>query len=120
VYDGPSYVTMIVSLLVAAWCFVAAARDSWIGRTHLAGLVLVEAAVLVQGVVAVVRIGGGERPYEMATFVAYLVVVVALLPVAVVLSFMERTRWGSVIAGAGAAVVTVLVLRLLQVWTPLR
>jgi hypothetical protein len=120
VHDGPAYVTMIVSLLVAAWCFVAAARDSWIDRTHLAGIALVEVAVVVQVVMAVARIVGGERPYEFATFVGYLIVSVALLPVAVVLSYMEQTRWGSVIAGAGALVVAVLVLRLLQVWTPLR
>lgn len=119
-YDGPAFLTMIVSLLVAAWCFVAAARGTWIDRTHLAGLALVQAAVVAQVVVAVVRIGGGERPEQFATFVGYVIAGVALLPLAVVLSFMERTRWGSVIAGAGVLVLAVLVLRLLQVWTPLR
>jgi hypothetical protein len=43
-----------------------------------------------------------------------------MVPLVVVLSFMERTRWGSVIAGSGAVVVAVLVLRLQQVWVPLR
>ncbi len=54
------------------------------------------------------------------TFVGYLVAASVLLPLAVALSFMERTRWGSVIAGAGSLVLAVLVLRLLQVWTPPR
>ena len=110
---------MIVALLIGAWCFVAAARDRWIGRPHLVGLVVVEAALLAQAIVAVVRIAGGERPEEFATFLGYLVTSVVVLPLAVALSFMERTRWGAVIAGAGAVVVAVLTLRLQQVWTPL-
>lgn len=119
-YEGPAYATMIVSLLVAAWCFLAASRDSWINWTHLAGLALAEAAVVGQVIVAVGRIAGGERPEQFVTFVGYVIAGVALLPAAVGLSFMERTRWGSVIAGAGVLVLAVLVLRLLQVWTPLR
>jgi hypothetical protein len=120
VYDGPAYATIIVSLLVAAWCFVAASRDSWIDWTHLAGLALAEAAVVGQVVVAVARMIGGERPEQLATFLGYVIAAVALLPAAVGLSFMERTRWGSIIAGAGVLVLAVLVLRLLQVWTPLQ
>jgi hypothetical protein len=36
------------------------------------------------------------------------------------LSILEPTRWGSVIAGSGSIVVAILMLRLLQTWTPLR
>jgi len=116
VYWGLAVTIMIASLLVAAWCFVAVTRDRWIDMTHLAGLVVVEVALLAQATVALVRIGGGDRPDEFATFVGYLATSVVVVPVAVVLSFMERTRWGSVIAGAGAVVVAVLTLRLQQVW----
>ncbi len=115
-YAGLAVSIMIASLLVAAWCFVAVVRDTWIDLTHLVGLVAVEVALLTQAVLAVVRIDGGDRPEEFATFVGYLVTSVVVLPLAAVLSFMERTRWGSVIAGAGAAVVAVLTLRLQQVW----
>ena len=115
-YWGLAVTIMIASLLVAAWCFVAVTRDRWIDMTHLAGLVVVEVALLAQATVALVRIGGGDRPDEFATFVGYLATSVVVVPVAVVLSFMERTRWGSVIAGAGAVVVAVLTLRLQQVW----
>jgi hypothetical protein len=120
VQNGLATVIMIASLLVGGWCFVAAARDRWIDVSHLVGLVLVELAVLVQTVLAAVALGRGDRPVEFATFVGYLVVTVLLLPAAVVLSFLERTRWGAVIAGGGAVVTAVLVLRLTQVWSPLR
>jgi len=111
---------IVTSLGVAAWCFGAAARDRWIGVTHLAGLVLLEVALLAQAVAAVVRIAGGERPEEFATFIGYLATSVLVVPLAVVLSVMERTRWGAVIVGAAAVVAAVLTLRLQQVWTPLR
>jgi thiamine transporter ThiT len=62
---------------------------------------------------------GGDRPAELATFIGYLVTAALMLPLAVVLSFMERTRWGAVIAGVAALTVAVLVLRLQQTWTPL-
>jgi hypothetical protein len=111
---------MIGSLVVGAWCLVAAARDRFIDATHVVGLAVVEVAVLVQTVVAAVRLAQGAHPVEYVTFIGYLVVAVLLLPFALVLSFLERTRWGSLIAGAGAVVVAVLMLRLLQVWTPQR
>jgi drug/metabolite transporter (DMT)-like permease len=120
VYQALTIPTMVVSFLVAAWCFVAARRDRWIDWSHLIGLILVEVAVIAQAIVAVLHIASGERPEHFVTFLGYLVTTVIMLPLVVVLSFMERTRWGSVIAGAGGIVVAVLVLRLQQVWTPLR
>lgn len=118
VYERLLTAIMIVALLIGAWCFVAAARDHWIGRPHLVGLIALEAAVVAQAVVVVVRLAGGERPEEYATFLGYLVTSVVFLPLAVGLSFMERTRWGAVIAGGGCVVVAVLALRLQQLWTP--
>jgi hypothetical protein len=116
VYDWLALAVIAASLLVAAWCFVAARRDRWIGRGELAALALVEIALLVQAAVAVVRIVAGTRPEQFATFLGYLVTSVLVLPLGLVLSFMERTRWGAVIAGGAAVVVAVLSLRLLQVW----
>lgn len=118
--SGLAIAIMIASLLVAGWCFVAVVRDRWLDLTHLAGLVLVEIILLVQAVVALVRIAGGDRPVEFGTFIGYLAVAALIVPLAVVLSLMERTRWGSVIAAVAALVVAVLTLRLQQVWTPLR
>lgn len=118
--NGLALAIMIGSLVVAAWCLVPVVRDRWIDLTHLAGLAAVEVAVVVQAVIAVVRIAGGTRPVEFSTFVGYLAAAVLLLPFAVVLAFLERTRWGAVIVAAGAFVVAVVMLRLQQVWTPLR
>lgn len=118
--NGLAVAIMVASLLVGGWCLVAVARDRYLGRPELAALVVLEVAVLVQTVIGVVALARGERPVELVTFVGYLIVTALFLPGAVGLSLMERTRWGSAIAAAGAVVTAVLMLRLTQVWLPLR
>ena len=119
-YEPLAIAIIVASLLVAGWCFVAAGRDRWIGTSHVVGLVALQAGIIAQAVVAVVRIAGGDRPEQFVTFLGYLITSVIMLPLAGLLASMERTRWGAVIAGAGAAVTAVLVVRLQQVWIPLR
>ena len=118
--NGLAVAIMVASLLVGAACLVEAGRDRWLAAWHLAALAVVEIAVLVQVVLAVVALAGGDRPVEFATFVGYLIVTTLFLPAAVGLSMLERTRWGAVIAGSASLVVAVLMLRLVQTWTPLR
>jgi hypothetical protein len=120
VYGWLATVLVVMSLVVAAWCFVAAARDRFIDRSHLVGLALVELGLLLQVVVAAVRIVGGERPVELVAFIGYVAMAALMVPAAVVVALLERTRYGSVIAGAGSLVLAVLVLRLHQLWTPLQ
>ncbi len=107
---------VIISLLVAVWCFVAVSRDRWIDVTHLAGLAVVEGLLLVQAALALAAIGGGHRPGEFVTFLGYVATSVLTVPAAVLLSLMERTRWGSIIAGSAALIAAVLTVRLEQVW----
>jgi hypothetical protein len=120
VNNGLAVAIMVASLLAGGACLAAAARDRWLSTWRLAALAVVEVGVLVQTVVAMVRLIAGDRPVELATFVGYLIVTALFLPAAVGLSLLERTRWGSVIAGSAAVVVAVLSLRLLQTWSPLR
>jgi hypothetical protein len=119
--NGPlALVIMLASLAVGAWCFVPVARDRFLDRSHFVALGLLEVLVLIQTVVAVVRLLAGDRPVELATFVGYLLTTALFVPAGVALARMEPTKWGAVIAGAAALVVAVLTLRLQQTWTPLR
>ena len=114
--DALAVAIIAVSLVVAAWAFVGAARDRPMDTIGLAGLAAVEVLVLAQIVVAVVRLVDGTRPSSVPTFVGYLVAAAATPAAAAVLAWYERTRYGSVIVGAAGLVVPVLVLRLQQVW----
>jgi hypothetical protein len=80
------------------------------------GAGLLEAVLLVQAVLVVVAMSGGERPAETATFVSYLVAVL-LVPVAGVLwARTERTRWAGTVLTVAGLVVAVMAWRLLKLW----
>jgi hypothetical protein len=116
VNDALATIIGVASLAGAGWVLVAVLRNRWIDCTHVVALGALEGALLAQAVLATVWLAQGTRPTELATFVGYLVASVIVLPLAVVLAYMERTRWGSVIVMAACLVNAVLMLRLYQVW----
>ena len=60
--------------------------------------------MLVQTIIAVARLIGGDRPVELATFIGYLLTAVLFLPAAAVLSSDGADPVGSVIGGGAALV----------------
>ncbi|MEU8297813.1 hypothetical protein AB0C04_11060 [Micromonospora sp. NPDC048909] len=109
-------VSIVLSLVLALWALVCAARNRPPDRAQLIGLALLELALLALAVVALVALGGGERPGEPGAFFGYLVTLVCLPPLAAVLARMEPTRWGSGIVCAVCLVTPVVVVRLQQTW----
>ncbi|MFI7594571.1 hypothetical protein [Micromonospora sp. NPDC049359] len=115
--DGPlATVSIVLSLLVAVWALVAAVRHRPPDRVQFAGLAVLELVLLALGVLALVAVGGGDRPGEPGAFFGYLVTLVCLPPLAWVLARMEPTRWGSAIVCAVCLVTPVVVVRLQQTW----
>ncbi|MCL7456648.1 hypothetical protein AB0I85_00285 [Micromonospora echinofusca] len=108
--------SIVLSLLVAAWALVATLRHRAPDRVQFAGLAVLEAALLALAAVALVALGGGERPDEPGAFFGYVATVVCLPPLAWVLARMEPTRWGSAIVCAVCLVTPVVVVRLQQTW----
>ncbi|WP_433126927.1 hypothetical protein ACQPWW_29090 [Micromonospora sp. CA-240977] len=109
-------VSIVLSLLVAVWALVAAVRQRPPDRVQFIGLAVLEVALLVLSVLALVAVGGGDRPGEPGAFFGYLVTLVCLPPLAWVLARMEPTRWGSAIVCAVCLVAPVVVVRLQQTW----
>ncbi|GHJ14550.1 MULTISPECIES: hypothetical protein [unclassified Micromonospora] len=109
-------IAIVLSLAVAVWALVAAVRQQPPDRIQFAGLAVVEVALLALTVVALVALGGGDRPGEPGAFFGYLVTLVCLPPLAWVLARMEPTRWGSAIVCAICLVTPVVVVRLQQTW----
>jgi hypothetical protein len=106
----------VVALVLAGLGGLSTVLRRRIGSAHLVAAGLLEALLVVQGVLAVVRVAGGHRPAELATFVAYLSSVV-LLPVAGLLwARTEPTRWAGTVLGVAAVAVTVMLWRLLDLW----
>jgi len=108
-------VTIVVSLLLAAWFLLRAAMNRPPSRFDLIAAAALGALVVVLCAVAVVGLFGDNRPQEVGTFAGYLFTAVAFMPTAAVLARMEPTRFGSLILGVAALVMPVLVLRLEQI-----
>jgi hypothetical protein len=116
VTGGLPVAVIVASLAVAVWSLLTALRDRAAGMTHLVGAAAVEVLALVQIGVAVAGLASGHRPDELATFIGYLAMTALIVPGGVVLSLMERSRWGAAIIGGACLVLPVLVLRLQQLW----
>ncbi len=111
---------MVGSLGLGAWCLASGVRDRYLNQTQYTGLLVLSGVIVLQSLVAAIRLFAGEHPVDYYTFIGYLLTTVLLLPAGISLARMEPTRWGSIIAGGAALTVAVLTLRSLQVWTPLK
>lgn len=113
---------VLVILLVAGGLGLAAAALVWaaldrpVRLGHLVASAVVEAVLLVQVVLALVRVAGGTRPPSTATFVAYGLGSLVVLPLGVLWALEERTRWSSVVLAIAAVTVAVIVLRMGAIW----
>ena len=107
--------TVVAALLTLAGVASTMARRR-IGLVHLALAGALEALLVVQSALAVVRLAGDRELPETATFLGYLAGAL-LLPVAgVVFARTETTRWAGTVLAVPAAAVSVMVWRLLQLW----
>jgi hypothetical protein len=109
------YAILAASLLLALWTGIQAARRRPATDAQMIGAIVVEGALLVQVVIAVVLLAGRQLN-EPVTFVAYSIGILLALPLGFHLAREERTRWGSLCLCFTAVVVAVMVLRLLQLW----
>jgi hypothetical protein len=81
-----------VCLLGAAWTVVLAVRDRPVSNRLLIVLAVAELLVLVQLLVAVIDVVGGDRPASVATFLAYAVSEVLIVPAGLFWSQAEKSR----------------------------
>jgi hypothetical protein len=116
VIDSLAIALVVLALGLAVWAAVAALLDRSPHQAHLFGVGLLELLLVAQAVVAVVLLVGGDRPGSLVTFVGYLVVALAVLPLGVLWALSEPGRWGIAVVAAACFVVAVLVVRMQQVW----
>jgi len=114
--QGLSIGILSAGLLLGAWLGSQAWRRRPTTDAQMVGAIVLEAALLVQTVIAIVRIAGGEQLDEPVTFIAYSVGILLPLPLGFYLARIERTRWGSISLCFTAVVVAVMTLRLMQLW----
>ncbi|WJX99217.1 hypothetical protein ACRQ4C_09965 [Curtobacterium sp. SP.BCp] len=112
---------MWVQLVVAVVAGLFAVVVGFVGRKPndytVGSLVLVELLLLAQGVISLVLPAVGSPPQGNALeFGVYAVSVLLVPPAAIVWALIDRTRWSTVVLGAGAFTVAVMVYRMYQIW----
>lgn len=109
-----AWIGAALSLVLAAWAGWRTWRDRPVILRQLYGAAVVEAYLVAQLVVVLVRPAGDGGLTGL--YWVYVVTQLALLPLAVLWAFAERSRWSSVVLLVASLVVAFLQVRLLQVW----
>ncbi|PYY35183.1 hypothetical protein DEJ16_08440 [Curtobacterium sp. MCJR17_055] len=112
---------MWVQFAIACVIGVAAVVLGLVGRkpddATVGALALVELLLLVQFVVALIAPAVGNPPQgNVLEFWVYAVSVVLVPPATIVWALIDRTRWSTVVLGAGAFTAAVMVYRMYQIW----
>ncbi|MBA3251870.1 MAG: hypothetical protein H0T66_16555, partial [Geodermatophilaceae bacterium] len=83
----------------------------------VAGAVLgIGAAAVVQAVIALVQFIAGPRPDEPGTFLGYLLSSVLIVPAAWLWARVEPGRWGNGVLCIGCLTLSVMIVRMDQLW----
>jgi hypothetical protein len=114
VVGGLATAMIVLSLALAAWAAVCAALDRLPPKAHLQLLFLLQALVVLQAVVALVRSPDWDGP--SAELFGYLAVSAVLVPGGLFLTVEERSRWGTLVLAAACLTLAVVVVRLNTVW----
>lgn len=104
-------------LALGGWAAVRAIGDRPVVVRQLFAAGVVEAVLLVQLVVLGVLQGQGAEVGDPLTLWGYTVSMLFVLPAAAVVSFVERTRWSSVVLVLAALTTGFLQYRVLVLWT---
>ncbi|MDR2722373.1 MAG: hypothetical protein LBB54_01410 [Cellulomonadaceae bacterium] len=114
----PLTITVVVLCIAAAgWAVASLVHDRAPSPVQLTLPAMIEVLLAVQVVMFVVRIHQAPHNINPALLAVFAVSALVVLPLAVLWSLVERTRWASVVRGVAALFVAFLTLRLWQLWT---
>lgn len=105
-----------IAAVVAVWLVVLIVRGVTPNDYLYGALGLLEVGLLVQFVVGLVQVFGDHGGLNVAAYVGYLLLLIALLPAAFLWSVGERSRAGTGVLLVAVVLVPVLFLRLQQLW----
>jgi hypothetical protein len=108
---------IVIALVLAVALGVMAFLDKSVPMWGLAGIAILELALLVLAGISVVAWVGGNPPAEPVVFFFYLFSCIAIPPAMAWWGRGEPGRWGSGVVAAACLVLVVLVLRVSQVWS---
>jgi hypothetical protein len=112
-----SGLVIAVGLITAVWSVVLFARSARASNTMLLALVAFELLLVIQLVVAVVQVATGNRPDSTATFLAYSVSELVILPAGVLWSAADKSRTSVLVIFIACFAEAVMTARMFQIWS---
>lgn len=109
-------VAYVAAAVVAVYGLFTTVRNRAPDRTHRIAVGVFEAVLVVQAVIAAVRVLSGVHLPEQPTFLIYLLVSVCVMPIALQFATAEPTRWGGTVIAVAAIGTGVAVWRLHDLW----
>ncbi|GAB3273246.1 hypothetical protein [Kineosporia babensis] len=106
-----------VGLVSSIWSVVLFARARRASNVMLLVLLGLELLLLIQLVIGIVRVAGGERPEETATFLSYAASLLLLLPAGVFWSAADKSRTSVLVIFIACFAVVVMTARMFQIWS---
>ena len=103
-------------LLSALWIVVLLVRDRTPDNLLLNTLGVVEAGLVVQLVMGIVRLTEGAQGVPVAEYVGYLVGTLLILPAGIIWSAGERSRGGTAVLLVAVLLVPFMFVRLTDIW----
>lgn len=113
---GFSVAVALCALAAAVASFVLAARGHPPQRVLLLTVAAIEVLLIAHLVIAIVLLLVSGAPEELATFIAYLVASVLVLPVGTAWAIAEHSRSSTAVLGVVCTAVPVIVLRMGELW----
>jgi hypothetical protein len=106
-----------VAVVAGLLCLVLGLAGRQPNDYSMGALLVVEALLVVQLVVAIVAPFTGNPPSgSLPEFYIYLVSALVIPPLAGFWALLERNRWSTVVLGVASLAVAVMVYRMYQIW----
>lgn len=116
--DVFTIILIAVSTLAGVLCVVLGLAGRKPADLSVLALVLVEALLLAQVVIALVAPATGNHPTgNLGEFWVYLATACLIPPAAVAWALTDRSRWSTVVLGVAALAIAVMAYRMNQIWT---
>ena len=113
-----AYLQVAVAVLAGTFCLVMGMLGKSPNDYTLGSLLIVEALLIVQLVVAIIApLTGNVASGNVLEFYTYLISALVLVPAAGFWALIERDRWSTVVLGVIGLSVAVMVYRMYQIWT---
>jgi hypothetical protein len=107
---------IVAGLVLAAYALLMTALNRPMGDSLLIALGVLEVLLLVEVGLVAAKLIGGPRPGDLSTLIGYLCAIPIVAVAAAFWGLVERSRWGSAVAGVAGLVAAILMVRLHQVW----